>query len=121
MTGLTSRLYALPDIQNECYLLTNCPYEVDTFRTQRVLRTYPLQISKPVICAINGSAGGFSAAYPLTCDIRNLMLSIEMALETSERGPVPYLEYTACEWGKKSALDSYYKLFLVTGGQLETF
>jgi hypothetical protein len=32
MTGLTSRLYALPDIQNECYLLTNCPYEVDTFR-----------------------------------------------------------------------------------------
>jgi hypothetical protein len=32
MTGLTSRLYALPDIQNECYLLANCPYEVDTFR-----------------------------------------------------------------------------------------
>jgi hypothetical protein len=35
MTGLTSRLYALPDIQNECYLLTNCPYEVDTFRHRR--------------------------------------------------------------------------------------
>ena len=36
MTGLTSPRYALPDIQNECYLLTNCPYEVDTFRNPLV-------------------------------------------------------------------------------------
>lgn len=33
-------------------------------------RTYPFQIRKPVICAINGTAGGFGAAYPLACDIR---------------------------------------------------
>ena len=38
--------------------------------TNRVMRTYPFQISKPVICAINGATGGFGAAYPLTCDIR---------------------------------------------------
>ena len=50
-----------------------------------------------------------------------LMRSNKMALETSERGPMPYLEYTTCEWGEKSALDSYYELFLITGEQLKTF
>lgn len=36
---------------------------VQTHPTQRVLRTYPFQISKPVICAINVGAG---ALVPLT-------------------------------------------------------
>ncbi|MFT7218633.1 MAG: enoyl-CoA hydratase/carnithine racemase [Candidatus Azotimanducaceae bacterium] len=43
---------------------------LQTHPTQRVLRTCPFQISKPVVCAINGGAGGFGAAYFLTCDIR---------------------------------------------------
>lgn len=33
-------------------------------------RTYPCDINKPVICAINGLAAGFGAAYPMSCDIR---------------------------------------------------
>jgi hypothetical protein len=36
MTGSTSPRYALPGKQNECCLLTNCPYEVDTCRLRRV-------------------------------------------------------------------------------------
>jgi enoyl-CoA hydratase/carnithine racemase len=46
------------------------PEKTQGHLTQQVLRTYPFQISKPVICVINGAAGGFGAAYPLTCDIR---------------------------------------------------
>ena len=33
----------------------NKPADINEHPTQRVLRTYPFQISKPVICAINGA------------------------------------------------------------------
>ena len=62
--------------------------------TQRVLRTYPFQISKPVICAINGAAGGFGAAYPLTCDIRLAAADASIAFSFVKWGLVPEMGTT---------------------------
>jgi enoyl-CoA hydratase/carnithine racemase len=62
--------------------------------TQRVLRTYPFQISKPVICAINGSAGGFGAAYPLTCDIRLAATEANIAFSFVKWGLIPEMGTT---------------------------
>ena len=62
--------------------------------TQRVLRTYPFQISKPVICAINGSAGGFGAAYPLTCDIRLAATEANIAFSFVKWGLIPEMGAT---------------------------
>lgn len=62
--------------------------------TQRVLRTYPFQISKPVICAINGAAGGFGAAYPLTCDIRLAANEANIAFSFVKWGLIPEMGTT---------------------------
>jgi enoyl-CoA hydratase/carnithine racemase len=62
--------------------------------TQRVLRTYPFQISKPVICAINGAAGGFGAAYPLTCDIRLAAEEAKIAFSFVKWGLIPEMGTT---------------------------
>ncbi len=62
--------------------------------TQRVLRTYPFQICKPVICAINGAAGGFGAAYPLTCDIRIAAEDANIAFSFVKWGLVPEMGAT---------------------------
>ena len=62
--------------------------------TQRVLRTYPYQISKPVICAINGAAGGFGAAYPLTCDIRLAASEANIAFSFVKWGLIPEMGTT---------------------------
>ncbi len=62
--------------------------------TQRVLRTYPFQICKPVICAINGAAGGFGAAYPLTCDIRLAAEDAAIAFSFVKWGLVPEMGAT---------------------------
>ncbi len=62
--------------------------------TQRVLRTYPFQISKPVICAINGAAGGFGAAYPLTCDIRLAAEEANIAFSFVKWGLIPEMGAT---------------------------
>lgn len=62
--------------------------------TQRVLRTYPFQISKPVICAINGIAAGFGAAYPLTCDIRLIAEEAAIAFSFVKWGLVPEMGAT---------------------------
>ncbi len=62
--------------------------------TQRVLRTYPFQICKPVICAINGAAGGFGAAYPLTCDIRLAADDAAIAFSFVKWGLVPEMGAT---------------------------
>ena len=61
---------------------------------QRVLRTYPFQISKPVICAINGAAGGFGAAYPLTCDVRIAAEDANIAFSFVKWGLVPEMGAT---------------------------
>ena len=70
------------------------PVEDDGHPTQRVLRTYPFQISKPVICAINGAAGGFGAAYPLTCDIRLAAAEASIAFSFVKWGLVPEMGST---------------------------
>jgi enoyl-CoA hydratase/carnithine racemase len=70
------------------------PSTTDGHPTQRVLRTYPFQISKPVICAINGAAGGFGAAYPLTCDIRLAADNANIAFSFVKWGLVPEMGTT---------------------------
>ena len=70
------------------------PSSTDNHPTQRVLRTYPFQISKPVICAINGSAGGFGAAYPLTCDIRIAAEDANIAFSFVKWGLIPEMGAT---------------------------
>ena len=70
------------------------PEEGDGHPTQRVLRTYPFQISKPVICAINGAAGGFGAAYPLTCDIRLAAEEANIAFSFVKWGLIPEMGTT---------------------------
>lgn len=68
--------------------------DANTQPTQRVLRTYPFQISKPVICAINGAAGGFGAAYPLTCDIRIAAEDAAIAFSFVKWGLIPEMGAT---------------------------
>lgn len=70
------------------------PKNTDDHPTQRVLRTYPFQISKPVICAINGAAGGFGAAYPLTCDIRLAAEEANIAFSFVKWGLIPEMGAT---------------------------
>ena len=70
------------------------PTDTDDHPTQRVLRTYPFQISKPVICAINGAAGGFGAAYPLTCDIRLAADEANIAFSFVKWGLIPEMGTT---------------------------
>ncbi len=72
----------------------NPPSDTDGHPSQRVLRTYPYQISKPVICAINGAAGGFGAAYPLTCDIRLAAAEASIAFSFVKWGLVPEMGAT---------------------------
>jgi enoyl-CoA hydratase/carnithine racemase len=70
------------------------PEDTQGHPTQRVLRTYPYQISKPVICAINGAAGGFGAAYPLTCDIRLAASEANIAFSFVKWGLIPEMGAT---------------------------
>ncbi|MEC8500092.1 MAG: enoyl-CoA hydratase/isomerase family protein [Pseudomonadota bacterium] len=70
------------------------PEDTQGHPTQRVLRTYPFQISKPVICAINGAAGGFGAAYPLTCDIRLAATEANIAFFFVKWGLIPKMGTT---------------------------
>ena len=72
----------------------SAPIDDDGHPAQRVLRTYPFQISKPVICAINGAAGGFGAAYPLTCDIRLAAADASIAFSFVKWGLVPEMGAT---------------------------
>lgn len=70
------------------------PKDTSGHPTQRVLRTYPFMISKPVICAINGATGGFGAAYPLTCDIRIAADEATIAFSFVKWGLVPEMGAT---------------------------
>ncbi len=45
----------------------------------------------------------------------------EFLMRDDPHSPVPYMVYTACEWGEQSAPDLYKDLFLNKGGQLNIF
>lgn len=79
-------------------------------------RIYPFELRKPVICAVNGSAAGFGAAYAMSCDIRLVSQSSLMSFSFVRVGVVPELGST---WslpriiGMEKALD-----LLLTGKKL---
>lgn len=50
-----------------------------------------------------------------------LRQAAEFLMNDDPHSPVPYLIYTACDWGEKSAPDLYQDLFLAKGGQLNIF
>lgn len=58
-------------------------------------KTYPFEISKPVIAAINGRAGGFGIAYPLACDIRVVDEDATIAFSFVRNGLLPEMAATA--------------------------
>jgi type VI secretion system protein ImpA len=50
-----------------------------------------------------------------------LRKAAEYLMKDDPHSPVPYLVYTACDWGEKAAPDLYQELFLIKGGQLNIF
>jgi type VI secretion system protein ImpA len=50
-----------------------------------------------------------------------LRKAAEFLMNDDPHSPVPYLVYTACDWGEKAAPDLYQDLFLTKGGQLNIF
>ncbi|WP_018691746.1 type VI secretion system protein TssA [Algicola sagamiensis] len=69
-----------------------------------------------------GGQGGGSG--PLTSREDAFVLlrqAAEYLMEDDPHSPVPYLVYTACKWGEKSAPELYQELFLNQGGQLNIF
>ena len=72
-----------------------------------------------------GSGGGGNRSNSEILDRTDAFVSLRKAAEflmkDNPHSPVPYLVYTACEWGEKSAPDLYQELFLIKGGQLNIF
>lgn len=66
----------------------------DVGATLNMDRVYPFEIRKPVICAINGRAGGFGAAYPMSCDIRIVGRNTTLSFSFVRVGIVPELGAT---------------------------
>jgi enoyl-CoA hydratase/carnithine racemase len=83
-------------------------------------RTYPFQLRKPVIAAINGAAGGFGAAYPLTCDVRIVDRDATIGFTFVRYGLVPEMGAT---WllprliGMERALDTLLFRTKMTGAE----
>lgn len=70
----------------------------------------------------DGGAGGDAALLRNRSDAFALLRrAAEFLLHDDPHSPVPYMVYTACSWGEKSAPDLYKELFLVKGGQLNIF
>ncbi|MDE2561055.1 MAG: enoyl-CoA hydratase/isomerase family protein [Sphingomonadales bacterium] len=57
-------------------------------------RVFPFQIRKPVICAINGTAGGFGIAYPMVCDMRIVAEDATIGLTFLRSGLLPEMGAT---------------------------
>ncbi len=72
----------------------------------------------------SGGSGGGSGNGPIR-DRNDAFICLRKAAEflmnDDPHSPVPYLVYTACDWGEKTAPDLYQELFLLKGGQLNIF
>jgi len=71
-----------------------------------------------------GDGGGRDSGGPLNSRadaFAQLREAAEFLMRDEPHSPVPYLVYTACNWGEKSAPDLYQEIFLTKGGQLNIF
>ncbi len=57
----------------------------------RTPTTFPWDVPKPVIAAINGHAVGVGATYPLACDLRVAATSAKIGFVFARRGQLPEL------------------------------
>lgn len=64
---------------------------VDADGDRRDAPTYPWQIHKPVVAAINGHAIGVGITYPMTCDIRFVAEDAKVQFAFVRRGIIPEL------------------------------
>ncbi len=70
----------------------------------------------------SGSGGNPPGSLSNRADAFALLYrAAEFLMQDDPHSPVPYLVYTACAWGEKSAPDLYQELFLQKGGQLNIF
>ncbi len=72
----------------------------------------------------SGGSGGGNNGGPLrdrADAFAQLREAAEFLMRDDPHSPVPYMVYTACDWGEKSAPDLYQELFLAKGGQLNIF
>lgn len=68
-----------------------------------------------------GSGGGEGPLRDRADAFAMLRRAAEFLMNDDPHSPVPYMVYTACEWGEKSAPELYQELFLIKGGQLNIF
>ncbi|ASP40941.1 hypothetical protein CHH28_14620 [Bacterioplanes sanyensis] len=71
--------------------------------------------------AAGGGDGGNGPLNSRADAFALLYKAAEFLMRDDPHSPVPYLVYTACAWGEKSAPDLYQELFLQKGGQLNIF
>ena len=68
-----------------------------------------------------GNEGGNSVLKNRADAFARLREAAEFLMRDDPHSPVPYMVYTACDWGEKTAPDLYQELFLTKGGQLNIF
>lgn len=75
----------------------------------------------PLVPPAAGGQGGNGPLKNRADAFALLYKAAEFLMRDDPHSPVPYLVYTACAWGEKSAPDLYQELFLQKGGQLSIF
>ncbi|WP_221793880.1 type VI secretion system protein TssA [Oceanobacter mangrovi] len=68
-----------------------------------------------------GSGGGNGPLRNRADAFATLYKVAEFLMQDDPHSPVPYLIYTACQWGEKTAPDLYQELFMEKGGNLNIF
>ncbi|BFM48692.1 type VI secretion system protein TssA [Marinomonas sp. THO17] len=76
----------------------------------------------PSASGMNGDGGGGNGPITSRAEAFNaLHRAADFLQKDDPHSIVPYLIYTACEWGQQSAPDLYKEIFLVKGGQINLF